>query len=79
MSIVKIIELLAQSDKSWEDAAASAVSEASKTIKNIESVYVENFQARVEGSRITKYRVNVKISFTIDQNIREGGTGQKGR
>jgi dodecin len=64
--IVKVIEILAQSDKGWEDAVQVAVREAAKTVRNIKSVYVEEFQAVVENDRITSYRVNVKISFGID-------------
>jgi dodecin len=65
MSLVKVIEVLAQSDKSWEDAAQTAVKTASKTIKNIKSIYIENFEAKVENGKITKYRVNGKLTFAL--------------
>ena len=65
MSVVKIIEILAESEKSWEDAAQVAVKQASKTIKNIKSVYIENMEAKVDGSKIVKYRINAKISFVL--------------
>ena len=65
MAVVKVIEILADSTESWEAAAQVAVKEASKTIKNIQSVYVKDFQAIVEDNNITKYRVNVKISFKV--------------
>ena len=68
MSVVKVIELLADSEKSWEDAAQQAVSQASKTVKNIRSVYVENLQALVKDDKITAYRVNVKISFVVQED-----------
>jgi flavin-binding protein dodecin len=64
--IVKVIELLAQSDKSWEDAAQTAVAEASKTLRNIRSIYVKDFEAAVENGKITHYRVNAKISFDLE-------------
>jgi flavin-binding protein dodecin len=64
--LVKVIEVLAQSDKSWEDAAADAVKQASKTLKNIRSIYIENFEAKVEGNKIVRYRVNAKISFQLE-------------
>ena len=64
--IVKVIEVLAQSDKSWEDAAQTAVAEASKTLRNIRSVYVKEFEAAVDNNKITQYRVNAKVSFEID-------------
>lgn len=65
MAVVKVIELMADSTESWEAATQAAVTEASKTVKNIKSVYVENLQAIVDGGNITKYRVNVKISFLV--------------
>ena len=65
--VVKVIELLAESEKSWEDATAAAVAEATKTIRNIRSIYVKEFEAKVEGNRITQYRVNVKISFLLER------------
>jgi dodecin len=71
MPIVKVIELLSQSNKSWEDAAQVAVTEASKTIKGIKSVYVKDFQAVVENNKVTEYRLNVKVSFVIDEAKRK--------
>jgi flavin-binding protein dodecin len=64
--MVKVIELLAQSDKSWEDAAQSAVTEASKTLRNIRTVYIKEFEGAVENGKITQFRVNVKISFDLE-------------
>jgi len=65
MAIVKIIEVLAESSESWEAAAQSAVTEAAKTVHNIENVYIKHMQAVVEGDKITKYRINAKISFVV--------------
>ncbi len=65
MAIVKVIEILANSTKSWEDATKNAVTEASKTINNIKSVNVTNMSANVSGESITEYRVNVKIAFQV--------------
>ncbi|MFA7650918.1 MAG: dodecin family protein [Synergistaceae bacterium] len=65
MAIVKIIEVLAESSESWEAAAQAAVTEAAKTVHNIENVYIKHMQAIVEGDKITKYRVNAKISFVV--------------
>lgn len=67
MAIVKVIEILAQSDKSWEDAVNTAVAEASKTVDNIKSVYVKEFQTDVENNTVTAYRVNCKISFLVQR------------
>ena len=68
MSVVKVIEILAQSDKGWEEAVSVAVSEAAKTVRNIKSVYVKEFQAKVENGKITAYRATVKISFEIERH-----------
>jgi hypothetical protein len=65
MSVIKVVELLANSKKGWEDAAQNAVTHAAKTIKNIKSVYVQEQTAVVTGENITEYRVNVKISFEV--------------
>lgn len=66
MSVAKVIEILAESDKSWEDATEDAVKEAVKTIKNIQSVYIKGFQAIVKDNKIEKYRVDAKITFIVD-------------
>ncbi len=66
MAVVKILELLAESEQSWEDAARQAVAEASKTVRGIRSVYMSEFQATVENDKIKTYRANVKISFVIE-------------
>ena len=66
MSVVKVIEIIAQSEKSWEDAAQTAVDAASKSVRNIRSLYIENLQANVEGTKITSYKINAKISFVVE-------------
>ena len=66
MSIVKVIEVLSQSDKSWEDATQKAVTVAAKSVRNIKSIYIENMQATVEDNKIVAYRVDAKISFLVE-------------
>lgn len=67
MTMLKVIEVLAESDKSWEDAANVAVARASETVRNIKSINVENFQGTVgEDGRISRYRINAKISFLLE-------------
>lgn len=67
MAILKVIEVLAESDKSWEDATKAAVREASETLENIRSIYIKEFNATVVNNNITKYRITAKISFEIKQ------------
>ncbi|WP_445736167.1 dodecin family protein [Mariniflexile sp.] len=66
MSVLKVIEVLANSDKSWEDATRKAVKHASKSVKNIRSVYVKDHSANVSNGELTEFRVNVKITFEVE-------------
>ena len=65
MAVLKVIEILASSPVSWEDATASAVKTAGKTVKEIRSAYVKEQSAVVVKNKITEYRVNVKICFEV--------------
>jgi flavin-binding protein dodecin len=65
MATLKVIEVLAESDKSWEDAAQKAVTEAAETLEGIKSIYIKEFQAKVEGNRIKSYRINANITFEL--------------
>ena len=67
MSIAKVIEIISESDKSWDDAAQKAVDEASKTVQGIKSIWVDNFSAVVENGRVSKYRLNGKVTFLVDR------------
>ncbi|MUP45961.1 dodecin domain-containing protein [Gramella sp. BOM4] len=67
MSIVKVIEVIATSKNSFDEATANAVKEAAKTVKNIKSVYVKEMNANVENNEITTYGVNAKVSFTVNE------------
>ena len=65
MSVLKVVEILGNSTVSWEDAVQQVVNEASKTIQNIKSVYVQDMQAMIEDNKIVQYRVNAKVTFAI--------------
>jgi hypothetical protein len=71
MAIVKVIEILAESDTSWEDAAQRALDEASMTVRNIRSIYIKEMQAIVKDNKIDKFRIDAKISFLVDDQLRE--------
>jgi len=64
--VVKLIELIGTSSKSWEDSVESAISKAGESLKNIHSVDVLSFKAKVENGKISEYRTNVKIAFVIE-------------
>jgi len=65
MAVLKVIEIMASSEKSWEDATSVAVKTASKTVKGIRSAHVKNMSAVVKNDKITEFRVNLKISFEV--------------
>lgn len=67
MPILKVIEVMGSSTKSWDDAAQNMVSEAGKTVKNIRSIYLQETSAKVENNRIVEYRINGKITFEVGQ------------
>ncbi len=65
MAVLKVIEIMSDSSKSWEDATAKGVAKAAKTVKGIKSAYVQNQSVTISGGKITAYRVNLKLSFEI--------------
>jgi flavin-binding protein dodecin len=68
MSIVRSIEVIAQSPNGFDDACKEAVREASKTLRGINSFWIKNAECIVENDRITMYRVNGKISFLLEDD-----------
>ena len=66
MAVLKVIEVLSSSDKSWEDATIKAVEKASKSVKHIRSVYVKDQSAKVKDGKVTEFRVNLKVTFELD-------------
>ena len=67
MAVLKVIELLAESPTSWEDAAREAVKEAGRTVRDIRSIYIKNFEATVGDGEIQKFRINAKVSFAVEK------------
>ena len=65
MAVLKVIEVLSNSSKSWEDATKKAVKEASKTVNNIKSVYVQDQSAVVANGEVVEFRVNLKLTFEV--------------
>ena len=65
MSIAKVIEVIAESEDSFDDAVKNAVREAGRTVRNIRHVYVENMYCTVSDGEISNYRVNCKVTFVV--------------
>ncbi|MFC2101296.1 dodecin family protein [Bacteroidota bacterium] len=62
-----LIEVLASSEKSWEDAVRNAVKSAGKTLKGIRSVNIQNQSAVVKDNKVIEFRVNAKITFEVNK------------
>jgi flavin-binding protein dodecin len=69
MAVLKVLELMSSSSKSWEDAAQQAVTEASLTLKNIRSIHIKDHSAVVNKHKIVEYRIIAKLSFEIEHTI----------
>ena len=66
MAVLKVIEVLADSTKSWEHATQTAVKKASKSVKNVKSAFVQSQSVTVKDGVVDAFRVNVKITFEIN-------------
>jgi flavin-binding protein dodecin len=66
MAVLKVIEVLSSSETSWEEATQKAVAKASKSVKQIRSVYVQEQSAAVKDGKITEFRVNLKLTFELE-------------
>lgn len=65
MSVLKVVEVLSSSPKSWEDATKRGVEKAAETVKDIKSAYVQEFSTVVKDGTVSEYRVNIKITFKV--------------
>jgi flavin-binding protein dodecin len=67
MPVLKVLELMSESNESWEDAAQQAVSKASQSLTGIRSVWIKDFTATVsEDGKLETYRVTCKVSFEVE-------------
>lgn len=66
MPIVKVIEVIASSKKSFDDAVINCINEVSKTIHNIESVYIKDFKVLVKNNKAASYGIICNVSFRVD-------------
>lgn len=66
-TVAKVTELIGHSDKSWQDAAAIAVAEASRTIRGITGVEVRHFTGKVREGKIVEYRADIEIAYGVER------------
>ncbi len=69
--VIKVLELVGESDTDWHEAVQNAVEEASKTVDNITGVEVYNLTANVNDGKVSEYKANVKVAFTVDTDRRK--------
>ena len=77
MSIARVVEITATSDQSFEDALEQGVARATQTLRNVRSAWVKEQEVQIENGRIAGYKVNMLVTFVLDDNqeIEEGGGG----
>ena len=66
MSVAKIIELSAESPKSFEDAIQNGIAQASKTIHGLKSAWVKEQHVVIDNAKVALYRVDLKVTFVLD-------------
>lgn len=69
-TVIKVLELVGESQTDWTDAVRGAVAEASKTVDNITGVEVSNWTADVHDGKLKDYKATVRIAFAVDPNRR---------
>ena len=77
MAVVKVIELIGTSKKSWEDALQQIVKEASESIRHVTGVDLVHQTAHVDNGKITEYRTTARVAFRVETGGDMGGTGRK--
>jgi flavin-binding protein dodecin len=66
MSVAKVTEISATSSKGFEDAIKAGISRATKTLKNVKGAWVNGQKVEIESGKITKYRVDLKVTFVLE-------------
>ena len=67
MSVVKIITLVGESEKSWEEATQNVIAEAQKTLRGITRIGVTEFDVRMKDDKVDVYRVRAEVSFRVER------------
>ena len=66
MSVARVTEISSTSEKSFEDAIKQGISRASRTLRNVKGAWIKEQQIDIEGENITRYRVNMLVTFVLD-------------
>ncbi len=68
MSVARVTEISSTSDVSFEDAIKQGIARAARTLRNVKGAWIKEQQIDIEGEKITRYRVNMLITFVLDDN-----------
>ena len=66
MSVARVTEITSSSPKSFEDALQQGIARAARTLKNVEGAWVQEQKVVVKGGQIVEYRVNIKVTFVLE-------------
>ncbi len=66
MSVARVTEISSTSEKSFEDAIKQGIARASRTLRNVKGAWIKEQQIDIEGENITRYRVNMLVTFVLD-------------
>lgn len=78
MSIARVVEITATSDESFEDALQKGVARATQTLRNVRSAWVKEQEIHIEDGQISSYKVNMLVTFVLDDNAELDDTGMRG-
>lgn len=67
MSVARVTEITAASPTSFDDAVAKGIARATETLKNVEGAWVQDMKVKVDGGKISEYRVNMKVTFVLQE------------
>ena len=65
MSVAKVTEIIASSNKGFDDAITNGIKRANKTLKNIKGAWIKDQKVTVVEGKITEYRVVMKVTFVL--------------
>jgi len=66
MTVARVTEITAESPKSFEDANRIGIERANKTLENVKGAWIQEQKLKIEGGKITAYRVNMKVTFILN-------------
>ena len=65
MAVAQVTEIIASSNKGFEDAVQQGIARANKTLENVKGAWVKEQKVKVENGKVTEYRVTMRISFVL--------------